>query len=85
MQSSQISAEQAIRLILAAHNKSQAWLANELKESPFWVTRRLNGVVNFDLEDLDRIAAIFSTDVPGLLGFAESLPQIAVARKAVAS
>ena len=85
MQSSQISAEQAIRLILAAHNKSQAWLAKQVSESPFWVTRRLNGIVNFDLEDLDRIADVFGTDVPGLLGFAESLPQISATKKAVSA
>lgn len=83
MQSSQITAEQAIRLILAAHKKSQSWLADQVNESPFWVTRRLNGIVNFDLEDLDRIAAVFNTDVPGLLQFAATLPQISVEKKVV--
>lgn len=86
MASSQTSAEQAIRLTLAAHNKSQAWLAEQIGESVFWVTRRLNGAVNFDLEDLDRVADVFGTDVSGLLALVENLPQITpVERKRVAS
>lgn len=81
MARTQHRAEQAIRLILAAHNKSQAWLAQQLGESPFWVARRLNGVVNFDVEDLDRVARVLGTDLAGLLQFTDNLPQIQPAKE----
>lgn len=84
MARTQHRAEQAIRLILAAHNKSQAWLAKEVDESPFWVTRRLNGIVTLSLDDLDRIAAVFNTDVHGLLKFTETLPQLGVFKEPAA-
>ena len=67
MQDSQTAATKAIRLHLAALNKKQTWLAGELGVSPFWVSRRMSGAVNFDVEDLDRIAAALGTTLFDLL------------------
>jgi hypothetical protein len=73
MQSSQTTAEKAIRLHLAARKKNQAWLAARLGESAFWVGRRMSGVVLFDVGDLDRIAAVFGVDLDDLLAAADAI------------
>ena len=73
MQSSQTTAEKAIRLHLAARKKNQAWLADQLGESAFWVGRRMSGAVAFDLTDLDRIARVFSVTLDELLAAADAV------------
>ena len=73
MPRTQTVAEQAIRLRLAAHKKSQAWLAEQVGESPFWIGRRMSGKVTFDLDDLDRISEAFDVDIDELLASADSL------------
>lgn len=71
MQDSQTAATKAIRLHLAAINKKQTWLAVELGVSPFWLSRRMSGEVNFDLDGLDRIARTLGTTLVALLEDAE--------------
>ena len=71
MQDSQTAATKAIRLHLAAKDKKQTWLAAQIGESPFWLSRRMSGAVNFDFDDMDRIAAAFGTDLLGLLADAD--------------
>lgn len=73
MQSTQHNAAMGIRLQLAALNKRQTWLAQQLGESPFWVSRRMSGVKNFDVDDLDRIAAVFGMTLEALLASAKAL------------
>ena len=82
MQTGNDAAAQAIRLLLAATDKNQTWLAAQLGKSPFWIGRRMSHAVNFDIEDLGKIAAVFGLDIPTLLAVPES---VAVATKAVAS
>ncbi|PPF38376.1 helix-turn-helix domain-containing protein [Pseudoclavibacter sp. AY1H1] len=83
MQTGNDAAAQAIRLLLAAHDKNQSWLAAQLGKSPFWIGRRMSHTVNFDLEDLGKIAAVFGLDIPGLLAVPEAVA--ASTMKAVAS
>lgn len=83
MPSSQDAATKAIRLHLAAKNKKQNWLADELGVSAFWVSRRMSSAVNFDLEDLDRIAVILGTTLGDLLADADKI--MASADEAVAA
>jgi transcriptional regulator with XRE-family HTH domain len=85
MQSSQTAAAKGIRLHLAAIDKRQAWLAQQLGESPFWVSRRMSGSKTFDVEDLDRIAAVFETTIEGLLEAAKAVTPEPVERRAVVS
>jgi transcriptional regulator with XRE-family HTH domain len=73
MQSSQEAAVKAIRLHLAARNKRQTWLALELGVSPFWLSRRMSGEKTFDVDELDRIAAVFDTTIDGLLASAKAV------------
>lgn len=73
MQTSQSAAAKGIRLHLAARNKRQAWLAEQLGVSPFWLSRRLSGTTTFDVEDLDRIAAVFGTTIEGLLASSKAV------------
>lgn len=73
MQDSQTAATKAIRLLLAAHNRKQAWLASELGETPFWLSRRMSGSITFNVEDLDRIAAVFGIQLDGLLATADAV------------
>jgi len=73
MQDSQSAATKAIRLHLAAINKKQTWLAAQLGVSAFWISRRMSGAVNFDLEDLDRIATALGTTLADLLADAEKI------------
>lgn len=73
MQSTQHTAAMGIRLQLAAIDKRQTWLAQQLGESPFWVSRRMSGVKNFDVEDLDRIAAVFGMTLEALLASAKAI------------
>lgn len=73
MQSSQVAAETAIRLHLAARKRSQRWLAAELGVSPFWVSRRMSGSKTFDVDELDRIAAVFGVDLDRMLASAEAV------------
>lgn len=73
MQSSQTSAEKAIRLHLAARKKNQTWLADELGESAFWIGRRMSGAVMFNLDDLDRIATVFGVTLDELLAAADAI------------
>lgn len=71
MQESQAAAELGIRLSLAAmplpEQRTQAWLAAQIGESPFWLSRRMSGTQRFTVDDLDRIAAVFGTDLVGLI------------------
>ena len=73
MQSSQTTAETAIRLHLAVRKTTQTWLAEQLGESAFWVGRRMSGAVLFDLQDLDRIAAVFGVSLDELLAAADAI------------
>ena len=73
MPSSQTAAEKAIRLHLAARNKRQVWLAEQLGVTSFWLTRRMTGVMEFSVTDLDRIAAVFGTTLENLLADAEAV------------
>jgi transcriptional regulator with XRE-family HTH domain len=73
MQSSQAAATKAIRLHLAARDKRQAWLAEQLGVSPFWLSRRMSGTKTFDVEDLDRIADVFGTTLDALLSSAKAV------------
>ncbi|MBB2957294.1 hypothetical protein [Pseudoclavibacter helvolus] len=73
MQTGNDAAAQAIRLLLAARNKNQSWLASQLGKSPFWIGRRMNHTVNFDLEDLGEIATVFGIDIPTLLAVPNSV------------
>jgi len=71
--SAQSSAVTAIRVRLAAMSKSQAWLADQIGESPWWLSRRMSGQQRFTTDDLDRIAAVFGTDIFGLLDTAKAV------------
>lgn len=73
MQGTQQSAEKAIRLHLAAMKRSQVWLAEQLNVSQFWVGRRMTGAVTFNVDDLDRIAAVFGKTFDQLLADAEAV------------
>ena len=72
MQSTQEAVTIAIRVRLAAINESQAWLAKQLGESSFWLSRRMNDQP-FTLDDIDRIAEVFGTDIVGLLETAKAV------------
>lgn len=63
----------AIRLHLAARNKTQAWLADRLNRSAFWLGRRMSGDVRFDANDLDAVASQFGVTVPELLSAADAV------------
>lgn len=71
--SSQDAAVRAIRLHLAARGVKQSWLADRLSVSPFWVSRRMSGATNFDIEELDRVAAIFGITIERLLSDADAV------------
>lgn len=70
---SQQTATKAIRLRLVARDKNQQWLADELGESPFWVSRRMSGTTKWDVDDLDRIAMVFGTSLDGLMATATAV------------
>ena len=82
MRSTQDAVTTAIRLHLAARNKTQGWLADRLGRSAFWVTRRMTGDVSFDANSLDDIAGVFGLSVAELLAVADAVP---VRGEAVAS
>lgn len=63
----------AIRLHLAARNKTYAWLATSLHRSPFWVGRRMNSEIAFDANDLDEISRVFEISVEDLLKAANAI------------
>lgn len=73
MQDSQTAATKAIRLLLAAHNRKQTWLAAQLGETPFWLSRRMSGSITFNVEDLDRIASVFGITIDVLLATADAV------------
>lgn len=68
------AAAQAIRLLLAAYDKNQAWLAAQIGESAFWIGRRQRNLTNWDIEDLGRVAKVFGIDVPTLLELPSLIP-----------
>lgn len=83
--SSQAAAEKAVRLLLAARRKTQAWLAAQIGETPFWISRRMSGKKTFNVDDLDRIAGVFDLTLDGLLATADAVadrPQTASGRAA---
>lgn len=49
----------SVRISLARINRKDSWLAAQLEVSPSWLSRRMNGTVNFDTEDIDRVVRIF--------------------------
>lgn len=67
MQSTHATAVTAIRMLLASRGKSQAWLAGQLGETPFWLSRRMSGKKTFDVGTLDRIAAVFDLTTEEML------------------
>lgn len=71
--SSQATAEKSIRVRLAVMGKSQSWLAAQLGESTFWLSRRMTGATKLTTDDLDRIAEVFGTDVSGLLDLSRAV------------
>lgn len=71
MRSTQHDAEKAIRILLAARNERQLWLAEQLGVSVFWLSRRMSGSIAFNVDDLDRIAAVFGKTLDELLATAE--------------
>lgn len=73
MQGTQVAAVKAIRLHLAAKNMSQAQLAARIGKSPFWLGRRMNSQIAFDVESLDCIASVFDTTLGRLLADAEAV------------
>jgi len=73
MQDTQSASAKAIRLHLAARNKTQTWLANQLGESAFWMSRRMTGAKTFNVDELDRIAGVFNTTLDGLLASSEAV------------
>jgi hypothetical protein len=74
MQDSQTTAITAIRVHLAVRNRKQPWLAESIGKSPFWLSRRMSGANMFNLEDLDRIAAVFGVTLDQLLAAADAVP-----------
>lgn len=73
MQSTQDAAAKAIRLLLAARDRRQTWLAKELGVSPFWLSRRMLGEITFDVDDLDRISTVFGITIDELLQTAKAV------------
>lgn len=73
MQDTQSAAVKAIRLHLAARNQSQTWLARQIDESPFWLSRRMTGTKTFNVDELDRIAAVFGLGLDELVQSAEAI------------
>lgn len=73
MQDTQTAAEKAIRLLLAAHGRTNAWLAEQLGVSPFTLSRRMRGEIKFDVELLDRIATLFGLTFEQLLATADAV------------
>ena len=73
MQGTQHAAVKAIRLHLAAINKSQVWLADQLGVSQFYIGRRMTGAVTFNVEDLDRIAEVFGRTTDQLLADSQAV------------
>lgn len=47
----------ACRAELARVGRSQTWLADELGENKYWVSRRLGGVTDMSVDDVYRICA----------------------------
>ena len=60
-----------IRMHLASRRLSQSWLADELGETPHWLSRRMSGKVNFNTQELDRVAKALGIDFLGLLEITE--------------
>lgn len=85
MRSTQEAATTAIRLHLAARNKTQSWLAEKLKRSVFWIGRRMSGDVLFDSNTLDEIARVFGVTVAELLSAADAVKVPSAVEEAVAS
>lgn len=73
MQDTQTAAAKAVRLHLAARHQTQTWLARQLDESPFWLSRRMTGAKTFNVEELDRIASVLGTTLDGLIASAEAI------------
>lgn len=73
MQGTQELVERSIRMHLASRKQTQAWLAKQLGVTPFWVSRRMSGEISFDIEVLDRIAAIFGISIDRLISDGDAL------------
>lgn len=74
MQDAQTTATKAIRLQLAAIDKPQAWLAAEVGETPFWLSRRMSGKKVWDVMDLESVAQVFGLNYLELLASADAIP-----------
>lgn len=55
-----------VKLLMEANRLSQAQLAQRLDRSQPWLSRRLTGVQQFRIGDLDRIATVFEITIPEL-------------------
>jgi len=56
-----------VRALLGRRKMSASELARQLSLTQKYVSRRLTGETAFDLDDLEKIAAIFGVDVADLL------------------
>ncbi|MFT4051589.1 MAG: helix-turn-helix transcriptional regulator [Microbacterium sp.] len=70
-----------------ARRKSQEWLAAEIGESAFYISRRLRNEINFDTDDLDKIAAAFGIKIDEIFAAAAAVraPDALDSREAVHS
>lgn len=73
MQDTQSAIVKAIRLHLAAKNRTQVWLARQIGVSQFWIGRRMNSATIFTVEDVDRVASVLGTSFEQLLADAEAV------------
>lgn len=55
-----------IRALMEQHRLSQIELAAKIGRSQAWLSRKITGVQNFYVRDLDRIATVFGITVPEL-------------------
>lgn len=60
-------AAEEIRVLLARRKISGSELARKVGVTQPYISRRLNGEVAFDLDDLERIAAVLDVDVTDLI------------------
>lgn len=73
MQDAQTSATKAIRLQLAALDKPNAWLAEQLGKTPFWLSRRMSGKKFWDVMELSTIAGVFGLTYTELIASADAI------------
>lgn len=52
---------QNVQVAMAKRSMNRTDLAKALEVDATWVTRRLNGLVKVDLDDLDRLAVVLDT------------------------